>query len=343
MKDAASFARQDGPEGSDAVTRGLDELRREGLLGRIAEQAPGTLTETLAGIAARDLSLARLVEGHVNALTLIRVHGSAAQRRAAGRAAQDGALFGVWGADGARPAGIEADRLTGAKRYASGLGLVDRALVSARDAAGLHLVLVEAGDTRRHRPEDWDMAGMQASRSGGFDCAGLPAGAEARIGGADAYLREPWFVGGTWRIAALQAGATLGLIERAAELLRGRGHLEAEPHLIRLTPVLIRARAALPAIAAAAERADGAAGGADPEAAAAGSAACRLLTEEIGQAAIPAVEQSVGLEMFARGHPVGEAARDLACYMRQVARDAFLRRVAQHFLLDGRPLLGGAR
>ncbi|WP_118135529.1 acyl-CoA dehydrogenase [Oceanicella sp. SM1341] len=325
----------------DPTLAGIRAMARDGALDSLTRQPPQRVARRLAGLAARDLSLARLAEGHVNALTLIRRLGTPEQLASCTGPTRRGALFGVWGADGPVPVTLRHGRLAGDKRYASGLGVVDVALVSAGAREGQRLVLVDARDPARHRPQDWEMSGMQASRSGGFDCEGLPAGPDALLGAPGDYMREPWFVGGTWRIAALQLGGTLGLLERAARVLHARGQMEAEPHLIRLTPVLIRARAALPAVIAAAEHAEGPAGQADPEGAAVASAACRLLTEELGLAAIPAVEQSLGLEMFRQDSPAGAMARDLAAYMRQVARDAFLRRVAHHHFLSGLPLTGG--
>ena len=66
----------------------------------------------------------------------------------------------------------------------------------------------------------------------------------------------------------------------------------------------------------------------------------RLETEEIGQAAIAAIERGIGLQHFDEVSDTGRIARDLAVYMRQVARDAFAQRAgrtafcAQHDLLE---------
>ncbi|GAD57047.1 hypothetical protein MBELCI_3099 [Limimaricola cinnabarinus LL-001] len=75
---------------------------------------------------------------------------------------------------------------------------------------------------------------MQQSRSGGFDCDGL---AGRPLGGPEVYTREPHFLGGTWRIAAVTLGGTTGLLDRAASVLRARGQEGSEAHLLRLGPV----------------------------------------------------------------------------------------------------------
>ena len=192
---------------------------------------------------------------------------------------------------------------------------------------------IEARDTARHRPGTWEMSGMQATRSGDFDCTGLGASADQIIGSPDCYTTEPWFIGGVWRIAAVQLGGTLGLLNRARDDLRRRGHLEAELQIARLAPVAIRAVAAAAHVKRAGAFADGPAGQRAPERAAVLSAAARLLTEEIGQSAIASVEQSVGLSLFRTDDETGCCLRDLAAYMRQAARDALLQRAGRFMLL----------
>ncbi|MGR3496040.1 acyl-CoA dehydrogenase [Citreimonas sp.] len=280
-------------------------------------------------VAEADLALGRLYEGHVNAWHLIDTYADPTLRVRCRQEMESGLLFGVWGADGPAPVTARAHRLSGAKRFASGLGLVDRAIVTAQTDEGQRLYAVDAQDRARHDHAAWDMAGMRDSRSGGFDCAGL----EARpLGPPDVYTREPHFLGGTWRIAAVTLGGTVGLLDRVAGVLRARAQHEAEAHLLRLSPVAGRVLSAWPAILRAAEVSSGAAGAADSQAAAARALSTRLLTEEIGQDAIAAAERSVGLALFAEGDPAGRMARDLACYMRQAARDAFSMKVGRALL-----------
>jgi alkylation response protein AidB-like acyl-CoA dehydrogenase len=326
---AASDEREAG------MREGLSLLREAGLLRRSMAQSPEQSARILTRVAEANLSLARLFEGHINVLRLFELYGSDSQLERAEELADQGRLFGVWGADASTPVAISADgRLSGSKRYASGLGLVDHALVTAQSAEGQRLLFLDVTDTARHCHETWEMSGMQATASGDFNFDGMTAEARTLVGEPGSYMSEPGFVSGTWRIAAVQLGGTLGLLRKATTALHDRGHLEAEAHLARLAPILIRALAAGSYIVRAAETAEGPAARAEPERAAVLSAASRLLTEEIGQAAIAAVEQSVGLRMFERQSTVGRAARDLATYMRQVARDAFLMRVARYGLLS---------
>ncbi|SFB16217.1 Acyl-CoA dehydrogenase [Poseidonocella pacifica] len=310
------FAPESGASFSDRARR----LKQSGLLDH---KSPSETAIAMREIAVRDLSLARLYEGHFNARTLIETYGDQALQT------QTGELLGVWGAEAPTPVRETDGALVGQKRFASGLGFVDRAIVTGETPDGQQLYLVSAQDTDRHDPAAWDMAGMQESRSGGFDCAGLEP---QRLGQPGDFQREPLFLGGTWRIAAVTLGGIIGLLDRAADGLRASDRLDAEAQLLRLGPVAGRAVALWPAVIEAGAIASGPTGRAAPEDAATRSLALRLETEELAQVAVSAVERSVGLALFAAEHPTGRAARDLACYIRQAARDAFQIRTAKAFL-----------
>ena len=283
----------------------------------LAADDPVALCRTLVAIAEANLPAARLAEGHVNALLLLDLYGDGGDGRR---------LHGVWGADGDTPTTLRNDRLAGSKRYASGLGTVERAVVSVRWDDTCRLALVEVGDPRRHRPDTWRMSGMRATASGDVDLAGL---APRWIGRPGDYFREPGFVGGVWRIAALQLGGTLGLLAAAADWLRARGRLDADAQIGRLGPLVGRAMAAFGLAERAARVAMGPEGRDDPDRAVMLSSQARLLTEALAQDAVAAVERSVGLAHFEDGAETGRIARDLATYCRQAARDAFEQRAGR--------------
>ena len=289
----------------------------------LANAAPKLLAAALVGVAEIDLSVARLVEGHVNAARLIGLLGGAPA---------PAAVYGVWGADGVTPVTADGNRLDGIKRYASGLGVVDQALVTVGSGEACRLALVDVSDPARHRPEAWDMTGMQATLSGEIDLTGA---SPVWLGGPGDYFREPHFLGGVWRIAALQLGGTLGPLGAARDVLADRGHPDAHAQVARLGPLVARAIAAFGLVERAAAVAEGDEGLADPDRAVMLSLQSRLLTEELAQDAIAAVERSVGLSHFAFGAETGRRSRDLATYCRQAARDAFEQRSGRIAL--GRP------
>lgn len=167
------------------------------------EPDPVALCRVLVAIAEANLPVARIVEGHVNAGQILALYSPDLD--------VSGSILGVWGADGEAPLQAMAGICAGGKRYASGLGTVEHAVVTTSSGTDdpARLALVDVTDTGRHRPGTWDMAGMRATVSGDIDLTGLPF---EWIGKAGDYYREPHFLGGVWRIAALQLGRTLGLL-----------------------------------------------------------------------------------------------------------------------------------
>ncbi len=287
--------------------------------GCLASEDPIELCRFLVAIAEANLPVARIAEGHVNARHLLRLH-------AAADAVGPDAILGVWGADGDDPLELARGQLTGGKRYASGLGTVTDAIVTVGSGEMARLALLDVSDTARHDAGAWRMQGMRATVSGNVDLTGL----EPRwIAGPGDYFREPSFLGGVWRIAALQLGGTLGLLGSARDTLRDLGRLEADAQIGRLAPLVGRAMAAFGLVERAAVVASGPEGARDPDWAVALSVQARLLTEDLAQDAIAAVERSVGLGHFVEGTRTGRIARDLATYCRQAARDALEQRAGR--------------
>jgi len=297
--------------------------------GVLDDDRPVELARTLVALAEANLPVARLAEGHVNARQLLDLHAPSV--------VPDGAILGIWGADGDDPVKAAGDQLSGCKRYASGLGVVTHALVTVAHGDTSRLALVEANDPARCRPECWDMLGMRATVSGEFDVTGLRP---SWIGAPGAYHAEPTFVGGVWRIAALQLGGTMGLLGATRDYLAGLGRLDADAQVARLAGPLARALAAFGLVERSAKVAQGKEGAVDPDRSVALSIQARLLTEDLAQDTIAAVERSVGLPHFAQGSETGRMARDLATYCRQVARDAMELRAGRTLLGRTGPLSG---
>ncbi|MCQ0969589.1 acyl-CoA dehydrogenase [Paracoccus sp. TK19116] len=320
------------------IAGSVDVLRQAGLLSDDGSADPALTARRLMRVAGANLSVARLWEGHVNARQLVTLYADDGLRNRVERFVAQGGFLGVWGADGEVPVTLDKDgrTLRGGKIFASGLGAVSHAVVTVDSGPEVRLALVDVTDPSRADAGRWQMSGMRATRSGSYDMNGIePVG---WIGGAADYVIEPYFHGGVWRIAALQLGGAIGLVEAAATTLRDRGRLDAEAQKLRLTDILIRAAAAAPLIAKAARQATAACD--QPDRAVALSLSARLLTEAIGLDAIRAVEQGVGMGHFADGSITGRKARDLAVYMRQAARDAFMMRVADHALQSSESIWG---
>lgn len=316
--------------GAEDIAVSIDRLRAQGWLSDAGISDPGVTAMRLVRTGAANLPVGRLWEGHLNALYLARVHGDVATARKVDRLVAEGAFLGVWGADGDVPVAPSADgaALRGHKVFASGLGTVTHAVVTVSSGPDVRLALVDVRDRVRADASGWNMEGMRATASGRYDMDGIPERDILWLGGPGDYLTEPHFVGGVWRIAALQTGGSVGLLDAAAAELRARGRLDAPAQMARLSAMVVRSLGASALVTHAARMAAPGAPMA-PEACAALSAASRLLSEEVGLDVIRAVEQCIGLAHFETGSVTGRKARDLAVYMRQAARDAFQTRVGE--------------
>lgn len=326
LRDAAAQEER----GARPISRSIDLLRQAGLLTDDGATDPARAARALMQVGGANLGVGRLFEGHINALHLVRLYGTKVQKAGVDRRIAEGALLGVWGADGAVPVTLDATGkiLQGGKCFASGLGTVTHALVTVDSGPAVRLALLDVTDAARADSSTWDMQGMRATASGTYDFTGLSAAQVEWIGNPGDYLKEPHFVGGVWRIAALQAGATAGLLDGAAAELRMAGRMDAEAQKARLMSVLVQGWAGMALVERAADAAVDR--GIAQDDIVATSIAARLFTEEVGLDAIRAVEQSIGLRHFEAGSETGRMARDLAVYLRQAARDAFLQRAAEN-------------
>lgn len=325
-------AAADEERGDRSVARSIDLLRDAGLLTDEGTSDPARTARGLMQVGAANLGVGRLWEGHINALRLIQLYGTGELKTCVSHLIAEGALMGVWGADGRVPVTGNGPGcgLNGRKSFASGLGTVTHAIVTVNSGPDVRLALVDVADADRADPSTWNMRGMQATASGTYDFAGLSVDRIEWVGGPGDYLQEPHFVGGVWRIAALQAGAAAGLLDVAATELRAAGRMQAEAQKTRLMGVLMRVWAGMALTERAAEATTGRL--IEHDDIVATSIAARLFTEEVGLDAVRAVEQSIGLRHFEVNSETGRMARDLSVYLRQVARDAFLQRAAQTVL-----------
>jgi len=166
--------------------------------------------EGLAEIAVQDLSLARLVEGHADAVAIC---------AEAGRLDAAVGAMAVWASDGPEMR-LEAHevsggwQLRGLKRFCSGSGLVDRAVVTAHAADGLRLFCVSrrGGGLRSERGE-WATAALADTDTGTVRIESVVP-EEAAIGEPGFYLSRPGFWHGAVGVAACWAGGARGLAER---------------------------------------------------------------------------------------------------------------------------------
>ncbi len=318
--------------GTARISGSIALLHGSGLMSDDGTENPVRSAQRLMRLGAANLSAGRIVEGHMNALYLAKVHGTADIVRQFHRLVSTGAVLGVWGADDAEPVAVDHAEgvLRGGKKFASGLGTVTHAIVLVNVGSQIRLALLDVTHVARQDAGRWQMTGMKATVSGAFNCDGLPVSSFTWIGEPGDYFREPHFIGGVWRIGALQIGGALGLVDSAARKLRQLDRMGADAQKARLGQVMVRALGGAALVRQAALQATKA----DAENAVALSVSARLLTESVAQDCIREVERSLGLSHFEAGSETNRMARDLSVYLRQAAGDALLMRFADRAFRD---------
>ena len=167
------------------------------------------LVQELIALGRTDVPLARLTEGHVDALKII---------DQAGAVPEPGALYGVWASRSARTGLTVAEdgdhlRLDGTLRFASGAGLVDHALVPGwfDEHRSVLLDLDVTG-----LPVDasvWRTAAMAPSRTYEVRVADLAVPRSAQRGAEGFYLSRRGFWAGGLGVSACWVGGAARVLD----------------------------------------------------------------------------------------------------------------------------------
>lgn len=195
----------------------------------------------LAVVAAHDLSLVKLFEGHTDALAILSELGGAP-------AVPAGARWGTWCAEppDARVVfeGTRDIRLNGTKAWCSGAASVTHAIVSGWNGEGKPCLAAVAMDQPgvRVTGEGWQAVGMAASASVDvrFDNARA-----VQIGGPGDYVRRPGFWQGGAGIAACWFGGALGIANRVRASTGPKADAHRQAHLGAIEVALAGAAALL--------------------------------------------------------------------------------------------------
>jgi hypothetical protein len=143
LLDALSTAACAEEDGTRPIGRSIDLLREADLLSDDCLKNPEMIARSLMRVASVNLSVGRLLEGHINAFLLINLYGSAQMKSRVRHQIDTGAFLGVWGADGQVPVTSDAacTRLTGMKNFASGIGTVTHAVVTVNSGPQVSMAL----------------------------------------------------------------------------------------------------------------------------------------------------------------------------------------------------------
>jgi hypothetical protein len=178
------------------------------------------------------ISVGRLAEAHVDAVSIL---------HEAGRRPVDGCLYGVWASSSQAEPAITDGRLRGTKRFCSGVGVVDRALVTVGTAT--HDVLVDVDvSTLVHDPTTWNSAALVDTATGDAVLADVAIEADDIVATASWYLERSGFWHGACGPAACWAGGALGLVDAAIRFV------DDDPHQLAHVGALVAARWTLGAL-----------------------------------------------------------------------------------------------
>jgi hypothetical protein len=270
----------------------------------------------LERVAADDLAVARLVEGHLDALAIL------AEAR---HAVPADAIMGVWAARSRQHTLVAARaangwRLTGSKPYASGASTLTHALVTAEAEDGDRLFLIDTRGTVDPVPESWQAVGMCES-----DSPAVEIDAEIDAGAAVGDLG--WYIGraGFWHGAVGVAACWLGGARAVAEPLRRAASLHALAHLGAVDAQLAAAGALLDAAAREIDAAPGR-GGAPAERRA---RRVRAVVEATASDAMTRVGRALGAGPLCHDARHAQRVADLTVYLRQSHAEVDLERLGQ--------------
>ncbi len=183
------------------------------------------------------VSVGRLAEAHADAVCILREAGAPVRR---------GCLYGVWassspGGDPVRRDGV----LSGTKRFCSGLGIVDRALVTIDDETGSSLLIdidvSESAPRVDHSLEAWSTGALSGTATGDATFAAHPVSDDDVVATSEWYLQRPGFWHGACGPAACWAGAAIGLVDVAQRLVDDDPHRLAHVGAMLATSWSLRA------------------------------------------------------------------------------------------------------
>ena len=261
----------------------------------------------LADLAGEDLSLARLSEGHADALAILAELGAGSP--------PGGSRWGVWAAQPPGP-GLTASRaaggwrLDGIKRYCSGARSCTHALVTAAAPDGIRLFAVAADDLAPVAGT-WPATGMAGSDTLDVEFTGIAA---EPVGDPGGYTDRPGFAHGGAGVAACWYGGARGV---GQTLLTAAVKRDVGPHaLAHLGAVDLALQTARDALERAAAEID-----ADPADREHGgwrrTLRVRALVEATATEVMARVGRALGAGPLCHDQAHGRRVADLTVYLRQ--------------------------
>ncbi len=234
---AVSTAAREAGEDVEAALTIADGLGRE--LPLPGGGSTAARFDTLAALGRANLTVARVVEAHCDALAILREAGH-----------DD--VDGTWGVFAAEAPGARLDavpaadgyRLSGTKPWCSLADRVDHALVTAHvgEQRQLFRVALRQPGVRVDPPEGWVSRGLRTVTSTATHYDDVPTDPVGEVGW---YLTRPGFAWGGVGVAACWYGGTEGVADTLRRVAAGRARPLDELHLGAADVELHAARTAL--------------------------------------------------------------------------------------------------
>jgi alkylation response protein AidB-like acyl-CoA dehydrogenase len=272
-----------------------------------------------AGLAEEDLSLARLGEGHADAIAIL--------AELDGPPPLPGSRWGVWAANPPGPNVTASQRnggwvLCGTKQYCSGARVCTHALVTAAADDEARLFAVAVADLEP-REDSWPATGMAGSDTLDVDFPRVPA---EPVGPPGGYTGRPGFSHGGVGVAACWYGGARGV---ARALARAAGKRDVGPHaLAHLGAVDIALRAARAALRQAADEIDADPGDLSGEGPLR-ALRVRALTEAAASEVLARTGRALGAGPLSHDEAHSRAVADLTVYLRQHHAERDLARLGE--------------
>lgn len=287
----------------------------EGTTPDVSPTAAGSTTldvwEALATLGAADVALARAVEPHLDAVTIL---------HQAERAVRDGSTWGVFAAEGPGVR-LEAEStptgwtLTGTKPWCSLAGTVSHALVTAWvDDARRGLFAVELADPRTTVEPAWAARGLQEIPSGPVSFAASPA---LPIGDPGWYLHRPGFAWGGISVAACWLGGATGVARTLLAAAREPARADDAILLMHLGQVDARLAEGRAALVTAAAQIDTGGPGSTGTAASLLAKRVRTTIADAAEAVLRSVGHALGPAPLVNDPAHAKRVADLELYLRQ--------------------------
>jgi hypothetical protein len=261
----------------------------------------------LAAVAEHNLTVARVLEAHSDALAILAESGAAAPE----------GTWGVFAAEAAphrleaHAAGPGAVRLSGVKPWCSLAAQLDAALVTAHVGTERQLFRVSLRDqsVTTESPGAWVARGLRNVVSAAVRFDGAPA---EPVGAPGWYLTRPGFAWGGMGVAACWQGGARGLL---STLLRGSAGREGELAAMHVGAVDVALSAAAATLAQAAAQID--AGRAAGQAGQVLGLRVRATVAEAAERSIRHVGHALGPAPLAFDEDHARRVADLELYVRQ--------------------------